>query len=223
MIAILKAAASGQDYPLAPEGAGSFALDGTWPDPALWANGYLRFGRRAVRADLAERLGWEIARRRKDAGRNAFALPIDLASMISCPADDWPGILRGYGLAPAEKNKETGSVTLWRYGSRTNPGETPPAASAGDTKGHARAAAGPTRRRPGPDRTESPSPKSRPGNSPRPVDPDSPFAALAALLPQAAPSRPPKAERKKRPRPAPSAEIPSERQQGSSFIYTPFT
>ena len=49
--------------PLAPEGAGSFALDGTWPEEALAANGYLRFGRRAVRADLAERLGWEIAKR----------------------------------------------------------------------------------------------------------------------------------------------------------------
>ncbi|MDP3460464.1 MAG: helicase-related protein, partial [Hyphomonas sp.] len=57
MIAILKAVESATEYPLAPEGAGSFGLDGTWPEPALAANGYLRFGRRAVRADLAERLG----------------------------------------------------------------------------------------------------------------------------------------------------------------------
>ena len=55
VIAILKAVDSGTEYPLAPEGAGSFALDGTWPEEALAANGYLRFGRRAVRADLAER------------------------------------------------------------------------------------------------------------------------------------------------------------------------
>ncbi|OZB13367.1 MAG: helicase, partial [Hyphomonas sp. 34-62-18] len=78
-----------------------------------------RFGRRAVRADLAERLGWEIAKRRKDAGKNAFPIAIDLASMVSCPADDWPGVLKGFGLAPAEKDKETGAVTLWRYGART--------------------------------------------------------------------------------------------------------
>ena len=120
-IAILKAVAGGVDYPLAPEGAGSFPLDGTWPEEALAANGYLRFGRRAVRADLAERLGWEIAKRRKDAGKNAFAIPIDLASMVSCPADDWPGVLKGFGLAPAEKDKETEAVTLWRYAARARP------------------------------------------------------------------------------------------------------
>ncbi|HCE24208.1 MAG TPA: helicase, partial [Hyphomonas sp.] len=72
MIAILRAVFEGQPFPLAPEGAGSFALDGTWPEEALAANGYLRFGRRAVRADLAERLGWEIAKRRKEASKNAF-------------------------------------------------------------------------------------------------------------------------------------------------------
>jgi ATP-dependent RNA helicase SUPV3L1/SUV3 len=126
VIAILKAVASGTEYPLAPEGAGSFALDGTWPEEALAANGYLRFGRRAVRADLAERLGWEIAKRRKDAGKNAFAIAIDLASMVSCPADDWPGVLKGFGLAPAEKDKETGAVTLWRYGARSRPEEGQP-------------------------------------------------------------------------------------------------
>ena len=127
VIAILKAVDSGTEYPLAPEGAGSFALDGTWPEEALAANGYLRFGRRAVRADLAERLGWEIAKRRKDAGKNAFAIAIDLASMVSCPADDWPGVLKGFGLAPAEKDKETGAVTLWRYGARSRPEEGQPA------------------------------------------------------------------------------------------------
>ena len=74
VIAILKAVASGTEYPLAPEGAGSFALDGTWPEEALAANGYLRFGRRAVRADLAERLGWEIAKRRKDGDHRAVEL-----------------------------------------------------------------------------------------------------------------------------------------------------
>ncbi|HCN91682.1 MAG TPA: helicase, partial [Hyphomonas sp.] len=121
MIAILRAVFEGQPFSLAPEGAGSFALDGTWPEEALAANGYLRFGRRAVRADLAERLGWEIAKRRKEASKNAFPIEIDLASVVSCPADDWPAVLKGFGLAPAEKDKETDAVTLWRYASRARP------------------------------------------------------------------------------------------------------
>ncbi len=123
LIALLKAVHNGQPFALAPEGAGSFALDGTWPDESLQANGYLRFGRRALRADLAERLGWEIAKRRKEAGKNAFALPIELASMISCPADDWPVVLRGFGLAPAEREKEGEAVVLWRYIARARPDE----------------------------------------------------------------------------------------------------
>ncbi|HRJ01167.1 MAG TPA: helicase-related protein, partial [Hyphomonas sp.] len=121
MIAILKAIDSSTEYPLAPEGAGSFALDGTWPDEALVANGYLRFGRRAVRADLAERLGWELSKRRKDAGKAVFEIPIDLASVVSCPSEDWPAVLKGFGIAPAEKNAETGAVTLWRFIARARP------------------------------------------------------------------------------------------------------
>jgi ATP-dependent RNA helicase SUPV3L1/SUV3 len=123
MIAILRAVFAGEAFPLAPEGAGSFPLDGTWPEEALAANGYLRFGKRAVRADLAERLGWGLSKRRREAGKSAFAVPIDLASVVSCPADDWPAVLKGFGLAPAEKDKETGAVTLWRYGARSRPEE----------------------------------------------------------------------------------------------------
>ncbi|MEL7130678.1 MAG: helicase-related protein, partial [Pseudomonadota bacterium] len=78
---------------LAPEGAGSFAPDDNWTDAGLAANGYLRFGPRAVRADLAERLAWEIAKRRKDAGKNLFALPPELASIVSCPGDTFPHVL----------------------------------------------------------------------------------------------------------------------------------
>ena len=121
MIAILRAVFADEAFPLAPEGAGSFPLDGTWPEEALAANGYLRFGKRAVRADLAERLGWELSKRRREAGKSAFAVPIDLASVVSCPADDWPAVLKGFGLAPAEKDKETGAVTLWRYSARSRP------------------------------------------------------------------------------------------------------
>jgi hypothetical protein len=66
-------------------------------------------------------LGWELAKRRKDAAKAVFEIPIDLASVISCPAEDWPAVLKGFGIAPAEKNPETGAVTLWRYVARARP------------------------------------------------------------------------------------------------------
>ncbi|MFN4023551.1 MAG: helicase-related protein [Hyphomonas sp.] len=241
MIAILKAVASGADYPLAPEGAGSFALDGTWPEEALAANGYLRFGRRAVRADLAERLGWEIAKRRKDAGKNAFAIAIDLASMVSCPADDWPGVLKGFGLAPAEKDKETGAVTLWRYGARTRPedgqgqshppregraqGERPnrPQTEGDRHKGGPRRPRGEGKPGGRPDRRGGPQGEQRGAPARRVADPDSPFAALAALLPPPKPPRPPKQKKPKPPRPQADQEASPPAPAGEAgFVYKPF-
>ncbi|MFN3911345.1 helicase-related protein, partial [Hyphomonas sp.] len=163
MIAILKAVESATEYPLAPEGAGSFGLDGTWPEAALVANGYLRFGRRAVRADLAERLGWELAKRRKDAAKSAFEIPMELASVISCPADDWPAVLKGFGIAPAEKNPETGAVTLWRYAARARPeGDERPSRRAPHPKAEGAAPDGGPR----PERRPGPRPGNRPERSP---------------------------------------------------------
>jgi len=224
MIAILKAVEATTEYPLAPEGAGSFGLDGTWPDAALAANGYLRFGRRAVRADLAERLGWELAKRRKEAAKAVFEIPIDLASVVSCPAEDWPAVLKGFGIAPAEKNSETGTVTLWRYVARARPDadEKParraPRADANKPEGAARQ----DRR---PDNRGSQRPDRRPDNRKsgaaqvperrsKPLDPDSPFAALAALLP------PPKPE--KAPRPLRQKKPPAEARPPAAFRYRPF-
>jgi ATP-dependent RNA helicase SUPV3L1/SUV3 len=216
LIAILRAVQAGSPFPLAPEGAGSFPLDGTWPEEALAANGYLRFGRRAVRADLAERLGWEIAKRRKEADKNAFAIPIDLASVVSCPSDDWPAVLKGFGLAPAEKDKETEAVLLWRYAARARPDDRPApkprgerpqgrqGAPGGRPKGNERSRNGPG------------SPRNGPRSAPpvRKIDPDSPFAALAALLPPPPPERE-KAKRKRKPKgPKPAAS--------PAFAYTPF-
>ena len=180
----------------APEGAGSFALDGSWPDSALLANGYLRFGPRAVRADLAERLAWEIAKRRKEADKNLFALPPELASIVSCPGDTFPSVLKGFGLVPAEKDPETGVPTLWRYGRRHSG---PPAA------GGKRATDG---KRPprGKDSRKS-SGKGQKSSNPRgprrekQADPNSPFAALAALIPEE--------KKKPKPRKAPQKPVPS--------------
>ncbi len=124
LIALLHTLYDGVACPAAPEGAGSFSVtsdDVAWTDVALAANGYLRFGKRAVRADLAERLGWEIARRRKEAGKNLFDLPAELASIVSVPGEDFPDVARGFGVVPAERDEAAGTVTLWRYASRTSP------------------------------------------------------------------------------------------------------
>jgi ATP-dependent RNA helicase SUPV3L1/SUV3 len=227
MIAILKAVETSTEYPLAPEGAGSFGLDGSWPEAALAANGYLRFGRRAIRADLAERLGWELAKRRKDAGKAVFEIPIDLASVVSCPAEDWPAVLKGYGIAPAEKNPETGAVTLWRFIARARPdGDEKPARRPPRPEGApARQEARPPRRddksgageRPGrrPENRQGGRPPAPPERRAKPLDPNSPFAALAALLPPPKPEKPPRP--KKSPRPAESNAAA----QGK-FRYRPF-
>ena len=47
---------------------------------------------RPLRADLAERLGWELAKRRKEAGKSTFEIPMELASVVSCPAGGWPAV-----------------------------------------------------------------------------------------------------------------------------------
>ena len=216
LIAILRAVQAGSPFPLAPEGAGSFPLDGTWPEEALAANGYLRFGRRAVRADLAERLGWEIAKRRKEADKNAFAIPIDLASVVSCPSDDWPAVLKGFGLAPAEKDKETEAVVLWRYAARARPDERPSSPREDRPKGRQGAPGDRPQRAQGGNRPSrnGATPPTRPTPSARKADPDSPFAALAALLPPPPPARE-KSKRKRKPKGAGAQAAPA-------FTYTPF-
>ena len=217
MIAILKAIDSSTEYPLAPEGAGSFALDGTWPDEALVANGYLRFGRRAVRADLAERLGWELSKRRKDAGKAVFEIPIDLASVVSCPSEDWPAVLKGFGIAPAEKNAETGAVTLWRFIARARPDteDRPPRRDRAPKVAPAPASAATSGRPPRDDRRPKGPRPPQPERRAKPVDPNSPFAALAALLP---PPKPPKPPHKKQRRP----DKPKQDAADAAFRYRPF-
>ncbi|MEM8616104.1 MAG: helicase-related protein, partial [Pseudomonadota bacterium] len=118
LLSILQTLSDGRQRPVAPAGAGSFALDGSWLDEDLAAQGYLRFGKRAVRADLAERLGWELSKRRKEAGQPVFEIPPDLASIVSCPLDDFHSVLKGFNIAPAEKDPETGAVKRWRFQSK---------------------------------------------------------------------------------------------------------
>lgn len=185
----------------APEGAGSFALDGTWPDAALLANGYLRFGPRAVRADLVERLAWEIAKRRKEVSKNLFAVPPEVASIVSSPGDTFPAVLKGFGLVIAEKDAETGLPVLWRYGRRqqnTDPGS-PKAKGPRGNKGNG---GGPDR-----GRKSGARPNRNKGKSAtKQADPDSPFAALAVLIEPEKPKPPKKKKPKKRKQNKPEAQ-----------------
>ncbi|HVY90626.1 MAG TPA: helicase-related protein [Hyphomonadaceae bacterium] len=94
----------------------SFPLNAQpWPEAMLLTAGYLRLGPRAVRADLAERLISNLSHIRRGSETSAFAAPPELAAQIGCPASDFPAILRALGLKPAEKDKETGAVKLWRF------------------------------------------------------------------------------------------------------------
>ncbi|MEO1361604.1 MAG: helicase, partial [Pseudomonadota bacterium] len=197
--------ADGRDRKTAPEGAGSFELDGSWPDEDLAAQGYLRFGKRAVRADLAERLGWELSKRRKEADQAKFEIPPDLASMVSCPLDDFHNVLKGFRIAPAEKDPETGAVKLWRFQSKAHMEAQEQrraerkqtrnkAAKGGPRKRHDRAGGKPRGHHP----------NRRPAD--RQPDPNSPFAALAALLPEQ-PKPKPKPKKRKPKKAKPETDV----------------
>ncbi|MEM9054714.1 MAG: helicase, partial [Pseudomonadota bacterium] len=200
LVALLQTLADGRDRKVAPEGAGSFELDGSWPDEDLAAQGYLRFGKRAVRADLAERLGWELSKRRKDAEQAKFEIPPDLASIVSCPLDDFHTVLKGFGIAPAEKDPETGAVKLWRFQSKAHieAQEQRRTARKEARKAHAKGGQRKRQERQGGKSRHSGGQTRRP--APRQPDPDSPFAALAALLPDK-PKPKPKKRKPKKPKP----------------------
>ncbi|MGB3624449.1 MAG: helicase, partial [Henriciella sp.] len=222
MVAILQASQTGETRRVAPEGAGSFPLDGEWAESELNSQGYLRFGKRAVRADLAERLGWEISKRRREAGTPAFELPAELASVVSCPGEEFPAIVKGFGLAPAEKDEETGAVTKWRFLSRHRTDSGPP-------RGRKPAGGKPGNRPPkGKGGKSQARQQSRPGGrGPREkqADPDSPFAALASLLPPP-PAPKPKKKKKKKPAAKPeaaSAEAPNQSAESEAKTEAPET
>ena len=216
LIAILRTLFDDDPCQAAPVGAGSFEVGEGWTDGTLAANGYLRFGKRAVRADLAERLGWEISRRRREAGKNQFELPAELASIVSCPGDDFPAVLKGFGLVPAEKDPETGAPKLWRYAARARPEgasqkarrSRPSANAAGNTRPGGRRARGDDKPKPG----TRPAPR----REDRQPDPDSPFAALAVLI---EPDDKPEKKRKPRKR---RRKAGGGSGKGQGFVYRPF-
>ncbi len=198
---------------IAPSGAGSFAIDDGWTETALHAQGYLMFGKRAIRADLAERLAWEIDKRRKEAGKNHFEIPAELASVVSCPGDVFTDVLKGLGLVPAENDPETGAPKAWKYKARSRPEgrperrprKGPPSEqTGGERPARAQRAEGKGGKRPprGNDKGKPNKSFAAQKAEARKNDPDNPFAALASLLP---PEPPPKAKPKKKKKPKPPA------------------
>ncbi len=125
LVLALRAIHSGSPAPEPPTQSSFPLKDTPWTDAMLLTAGYLRLGPRAVRADLAERLAGSLSQVRRASDKSAFAVPPELAAQVGCPSADFPSILRALGLKPAEKDRETGAVKLWRFPAQRSPDLTP--------------------------------------------------------------------------------------------------
>jgi ATP-dependent RNA helicase SUPV3L1/SUV3 len=200
---------------------------------------YLLFGQRAVRVDMAERLAFTLAGLAKAAKGQPFAVPLDLAALVGCPADAFTSVLTGIGLRPAQYDVESGAVQLWRApaagrsaATTARPLPKPPAearargrkpadsavAAVADARSGSKAAG--TASAPRKPRRSETRPPERAVIRPAPApDPNNPFAALAglraALVTAAAPATVPapsqRPKRPKKPKPAKQADPASDR------------
>ncbi len=115
----LKLKALGTEYaPMKPPSSASFRTEKGWGRTNLEAAGYVRLGPRAVRADMAERLSWTLGQERKKSEGTAFPVPPEHAALVGAPMDDFIEIMKAMGMIPAERDKETNAVKLWRFASR---------------------------------------------------------------------------------------------------------
>lgn len=222
LIARLFSVFTDADAMIAPTGAGSFPAEEGWTDTALQAQGYIRFGPRAIRADLAERLAWEIDKRRKEAGKNEFEISADLASVVSCPGEAFVEVLKAYGLVPASNDPETGAAKTWKFKARARPEGRPPRRPRKGPPGEQGAQEGgrrPPRGKPADMKGGKRPPRKDDGRAnararaaeraeARKKDPDNPFAALSALLPPEPPPKP-KKPKKKKPKPSKAEAAPA--------------
>lgn len=237
LIARLFSVFNDTDVMIAPTGAGSFPVEEGWSDAALNNQGYIKFGPRAIRADLAERLAWEIDKRRKEAGKNQFEIPAELASVVSCPGEAFVEVLKDYGLAPAEHDAETGAVKNWRFKARARPEgrpdrgprKGPPNRENGQRPtGRGKAATGKGGNRPQRnDQRGQAKARAAERAEARKQDPDNPFAALASLLPPEPKPKPkPKKKKPKAAKPEAAATEPEVKVEDASVetpVVTPDT
>lgn len=86
---------------LPPPGAVALRADPSWPEGWVAALGYLPAGPVAIRLDVAERVGAELAALTRQGERQP---PHGLASRLGCRAADLPAVLRalGFALRPGE-------------------------------------------------------------------------------------------------------------------------
>ncbi len=193
----LKLRALGTEYsPMKPPSSASFKTEKGWNRANLEAAGYIRLGPRAVRADMAERLSWTLGQERKKSETSTFPIPPEHAALVGSPADDFVEILKAMGLMPAQKDKETGAVSLWRFASKQRQHERKKQAAA------------------------SPSAKQIKAME------DSPFAALAALATpktEEAPSKPKKKRKKKKAKPTAETNVENTTSSEDAVIETPQT
>jgi len=125
LVLALRAVHSGRPAPEPPTQSSFPLKDARWTDPMLLTAGYLRLGPVPSAPDLAERLAGTLSQIRRGSETSAFAVPPELAAQVGCPTADFPAILRALGLKPAEKDKETGAVELWRFPAQRSPAPAP--------------------------------------------------------------------------------------------------
>lgn len=100
-------------------GCKSFELETHIPEEKLAAMGYLRFRKRAVRVDLVEQLGWELAKCRKEAAKAVFEVPPTLSEIVDCSRKEFFEVLKGCGLVRVKIDKKDEAKELWRFRGRT--------------------------------------------------------------------------------------------------------
>lgn len=118
LLATLLTVGKDTNYHLENIGTKSFALDKRIAEEKLAALGYLRFGKRAVRADVVESLGWELSKCRKESENPVFRVPDSLKEIVACSRKEFVEVLKGCGLMRVKKGEQGGEVELWRFRGR---------------------------------------------------------------------------------------------------------
>lgn len=118
LLAVLLTVGKETSYRLDNIGSKSFQLDKRIPEDKLAAMGYLRFGKRAIRVDIVEKLGWELSRCRKEAQTAVFEVPDSLREIVECSRKEFYGVLNGCGLVRAKSKSPNGEKELWRFRGR---------------------------------------------------------------------------------------------------------
>ena len=194
--------------PPPPAGLTSLPSDPSVPAGFYEAAGFRLSGPRAVRIDMLERLG-DIIRGKGQGGQmpDSFAVSNDMMSVLGCGEDDLAQVLRSLGFRDSKVKNEAGEETVqWQQRERRRerhkappkkhearrPSARPTAAAApygapaeaGGEKKAERHEGRPPRhkdRKPHQDRKQPFEQRQPRERKEKPIDPDSPFAVLAAL------------------------------------------